>query len=169
MLDTLLVVHFVNTIIFLLLQSMKNNRLQHLKRFRWQPPLPPKVESLVTFRDELDMAPYLDASARATLASSSQYRLIGVVNHHGKACGSGHYTAVCRDVQAPENWLEFNDRVVRRVHFDDVVSSRVSAHSRIVLVLFHEPIIIPSLLLLARLFICRRTYCSINASTPVYR
>ncbi len=79
------------------LESLPRILCLHLKRFRWQPPLPPKVNTNVTFPAELDMMPYVDQSVRDTMTTSTQYRLFAVVNHHGKACGSGHYTCVTRD------------------------------------------------------------------------
>jgi ubiquitin C-terminal hydrolase len=143
------------------LESVPRILCLHFKRFRWQPPLPPKVNTLVSFPAELDMLPYVDASVRDTIATSTKYRLFAVINHLGKACGSGHYTAMCldeaaaaataaaaaaataasavttapsdangastaaeavNDSAAAPTWIEYDDRNVRRVAFDSVVS-----------------------------------------------
>ena len=48
-----------------------------------------------------------------------KYRLIGVVYHHGKNAGGGHYTVDVRRQDGRE-WIRLDDTVLRRVRSEDV-------------------------------------------------
>ena len=57
-------------------------------------------------------------------SSSPQYKLYGVLYHHGESVGSGHYTV---DVLHPNGdgdtgdvWLHIDDEVVTRMGHEDV-------------------------------------------------
>ena len=48
-----------------------------------------------------------------------QYRLIGVVYHHGKSASGGHYTVDVRRQDGRE-WIRLDDTVIRRIRSEDV-------------------------------------------------
>ena len=48
-----------------------------------------------------------------------KYRLIGVVYHHGKNAGGGHYTVDVRRQEGRE-WIRLDDTVIRRIRSEDV-------------------------------------------------
>lgn len=48
-----------------------------------------------------------------------RYRLIGVIYHHGKNAGGGHYTVDVRRQDARE-WIRLDDTVIRRIRGEDV-------------------------------------------------
>lgn len=80
-----------------------------LKRFtygRWKKE---KIRAEVSFTEQLELKKYLHQES--VHAQSSQYQLIGMVNHTG-CIDFGHYTADCRN---PTNgkWYSFNDSQVR--------------------------------------------------------
>ena len=51
-----------------------------------------------------------------------KYRLIGVVYHHGKNAGGGHYTVDVRR-QNDREWIRLDDTVIRRVKSEDVAEA----------------------------------------------
>ena len=66
----------------------------HLKRFRWMGggSHRDKIGIHVQFDEMLDMAPFCVDNSRAT---RTQYRLCGVIIHHGRGFNCGHYTSYC--------------------------------------------------------------------------
>ena len=50
-----------------------------------------------------------------------KYRLFGVVYHHGKNAGVGHYTVDVRRQDGRE-WIRLDDTVIRRIRSDDVAA-----------------------------------------------
>lgn len=51
-----------------------------------------------------------------------KYRLIGVIYHHGKNAGGGHYTVDVRRQEGRE-WIRLDDTVIRRVRGEDVAEA----------------------------------------------
>ncbi|KAE8337030.1 hypothetical protein BDV24DRAFT_154710 [Aspergillus arachidicola] len=51
-----------------------------------------------------------------------KYRLIGVIYHHGKNAGGGHYTVDVRRQDGRE-WIRLDDTVIRRVRSEDVAEA----------------------------------------------
>ena len=53
-----------------------------------------------------------------------RYKLFGVLYHHGKSAGSGHYTIDVlhpnRDGDTEEVWLHIDDEAVTRMRHEDV-------------------------------------------------
>ncbi|KAG8526312.1 uncharacterized protein KY384_000305 [Bacidia gigantensis] len=50
-----------------------------------------------------------------------KYRLVGVVYHHGKNAGLGHYTVDVRRQDGRE-WIRIDDTVIKRIRSDDVAA-----------------------------------------------
>ena len=70
------------------------------------------------------VGPEMMAPVAGKSAEPVHYKLYGVLYHHGKSAGSGHYTV---DVLHPngdsgdeEVWLNFNDEVVSAMRHEDV-------------------------------------------------
>lgn len=51
-----------------------------------------------------------------------KYRLVGVIYHHGKNAGGGHYTVDVRRQDGRE-WVRLDDTVIRRVRSEDVAEA----------------------------------------------
>lgn len=49
-----------------------------------------------------------------------QYRLIGIVYHHGRNASGGHYTVDVRRQDSRE-WIRLDDTVIRRIRSEDVI------------------------------------------------
>lgn len=94
----------------------------HLKRFVYRGERAIKTESFIKYPVEhLSIA----NNICSINPSDSNYRLFGVIEHHGE-CGGGHYTAVCRN-RINDMWYRFDDSRVYRIpnsRVDDVVSNR---------------------------------------------
>ncbi|CAG2185127.1 USP44_49 [Mytilus edulis] len=72
----------------------------HLKRFRWSGRLHrEKIHTPAMFDEVLDMGPFCDCKSD-TNTGNVNYRLTGVVIHHGTGFKSGHYTANCWNSEA---------------------------------------------------------------------
>jgi ubiquitin carboxyl-terminal hydrolase 10 len=57
--------------------------------------------------------------AQMTFSGLPQYRLTGVIYHHGKNASSGHYTVDVRRQEGQE-WIRLDDTVIRRIRSEDV-------------------------------------------------
>ena len=73
------------------------------------------------------VVPEMMARVAGKSAEPVHYKLYGVLYHHGKSAGSGHYTV---DVLHPngdsgdeEVWLNFDDEVVSAMRHEDVFGS----------------------------------------------
>ncbi|XP_071121076.1 ubiquitin carboxyl-terminal hydrolase 44-like isoform X1 [Mytilus edulis] len=95
----------------------------HLKRFRWSGRLHrEKIHTPAMFDEVLDMGPFCDCKSD-TNTGNVNYRLTGVVIHHGTGFKSGHYTANCWNSEA-ESWINFNDSRVRYIPIEEVLLSQ---------------------------------------------
>eukprot|EP01130_Rhizamoeba_saxonica_P004157 TRINITY_DN1710_c0_g2_i1.p1 TRINITY_DN1710_c0_g2~~TRINITY_DN1710_c0_g2_i1.p1 ORF type:complete len:624 (-),score=118.57 TRINITY_DN1710_c0_g2_i1:1512-3383(-) len=91
----------------------------HLKRFRtlgvWGSR---KVDNFVRFPlEELDLSGYIPNAEVAPI-----YNLWAVSNHYGSSAHAGHYTAYAKHPNTKE-WFRYDDRSVRPISSDSVVSS----------------------------------------------
>lgn len=104
-----------------------------LKRFKQQANgRKVKITNRINFSQTLNLANYL-VNLQAPTDSFSQlrqiqpefnrlkceYKLIGVINHHGSLEG-GHYTASCLN---RGEWVNYNDSFVNTILFDKVVTN----------------------------------------------
>ncbi|XP_045175243.2 ubiquitin carboxyl-terminal hydrolase 44-like [Mercenaria mercenaria] len=77
----------------------------HLKRFRWSGRIHrEKISTHVATDELLDLKPFCSNN----IDPQPQYRLFGVIIHHGRGFGSGHYTAYTWNKEA-ESWVHCND------------------------------------------------------------
>lgn len=89
----------------------------HLKRF--SPFTNGKISKQVRFRRSLDLAKY--AKRPSGVSSSSVYKLVGLISHHGSSMNRGHYTAVG---QAPSgSYHRFDDQLVNEISYNEVSQS----------------------------------------------
>eukprot|EP00929_Paragymnodinium_shiwhaense_P033614 TRINITY_DN18429_c0_g1_i1.p1 TRINITY_DN18429_c0_g1~~TRINITY_DN18429_c0_g1_i1.p1 ORF type:complete len:924 (+),score=193.05 TRINITY_DN18429_c0_g1_i1:152-2923(+) len=95
----------------------------HLKRFKYDGNWfnGSKNSKVVTFpvNRPLDMSCFLESPS----GQSSEYRLIGLIQHIGSKMGAGHYIAYCRHKKRPDDWFEFDDLQVSTVSADHVENS----------------------------------------------
>lgn len=98
----------------LTLKSLPQVLCVQLKRFRHDH-FSSKVNNAVEYPvDGLDLRHFLHKEfIGSPLSSSSEYDLLGIVNHRGSFNG-GHYVAYCRNLQTGR-WLEFDDSRVREI------------------------------------------------------
>lgn len=77
----------------------------YIVNFRWSGRLHrEKIHTPVMFDEVLDMKPFCDS-----VTADVNYRLIGVVIHHGTGFKSGHYTANCWN---PESGKLFTSNIL---------------------------------------------------------
>ncbi|KAL5006311.1 hypothetical protein ScPMuIL_015117 [Solemya velum] len=94
----------------------------HLKRFRWSGRLHrEKICTHVAFNDVLDMKPFCNHSAESN--ECYNYKLLGVVIHHGRGIASGHYTAYTWNSEA-QTWVHCNDSRLQISPLEDVLQSQ---------------------------------------------
>lgn len=86
-----------------------------LKRFSYGKWRKEKINTRVSFPDELDLSRFTTESKDSSVERSS-YRLVGVVNHSG-GIDFGHYTAECRN-PINQKWYTFNDSHVTSSTYD---------------------------------------------------
>jgi ubiquitin carboxyl-terminal hydrolase 10 len=97
----------------------------HLKRFQYDSTSTgtQKIWKKVGYPLELELPKEVFPPAKrgglAAKVGQPNYRLIGVVYHHGKSAAGGHYTVdVLR--QDGKDWVRMDDTVVRRIRAEDV-------------------------------------------------
>jgi hypothetical protein len=108
--------------------------LIHIARFAFVGGVTRKLDTHVEFGAQLEVPIDLFA-VHAAPASAPQYRLRGVVRHHGASASSGHYTA-CVLVQKPatkkepasDEWYLFDDMNVSTTSESAVLDSTDSAY-----------------------------------------
>lgn len=61
-----------------------------------------KISTQVAFDEVLDIKPFCDKS-EGEEEESYTYNLMGVIIHHGRGFGSGHYTACCWNAEASKS------------------------------------------------------------------
>ncbi|KAK3101502.1 hypothetical protein FSP39_004057 [Pinctada imbricata] len=89
----------------------------HLKRFRWSGRLHrEKISTQVGIDEILDMTPFCVNPD----PGGSVYHLMGVIVHHGRGFGCGHYTAYCWNSEA-ESWVHCNDSRMKFCTLDEVL------------------------------------------------
>ena len=78
--------------------------------------------------DGLRMGDFVTSSSSSSSSSSRaaadgpEYKLYGMVIHHGRAMDQGHFTAMA--LAEDGDWYEFNDHRVRRLASSDEVKSQ---------------------------------------------
>lgn len=98
-----------------------------LKRFQYTRWSRERLNNPVSFPlENLDLSPYLTASARETSTVNPVYDLAAVSKHIG-SLGGGHYVAFSRSSIDGE-WYHFDDSSVRRCSEEDVASDKVGAY-----------------------------------------
>ncbi|XP_022323402.2 ubiquitin carboxyl-terminal hydrolase 44-like [Crassostrea virginica] len=107
----------------LLLKKLPPVLRLHLKRFRWSGRNHrEKICTQVAFDEVLDIEPFCDKSEMEG-GESYQYNLMGVIIHHGRGFGSGHYTACCWNSEA-NSWINCNDSKVKLCSKEEVLLSQ---------------------------------------------
>ena len=93
----------------------------HLKRFNydWQTDTTTKLNNQFTFPKSLDLSS-ICAGIKEGEEDFAQYDLQAVVVHVGEY-GAGHYYAYVRPDVNSDSWYRFNDDIVDKVSFQDVV------------------------------------------------
>jgi ubiquitin carboxyl-terminal hydrolase 7 len=94
----------------------------HLKRFNydWQTDRTTKLNNQFTFPKSLDLS-FICAGTKEGDEKLTQYELHGIVVHVGEY-GAGHYYAYVRPDMSRDIWYRFNDHVVEKVSFEDVIN-----------------------------------------------
>ena len=97
----------------LTLKSLPQVLCVQLKRFRHDSYFSSKINTVVEYPMEgLDLRHFLHREfIGSPLSSSSEYDLLGIVNHRGSFNG-GHYVAYCKNFETGQ-WYEFDDSRVR--------------------------------------------------------
>ncbi|KAL4224627.1 Ubiquitin carboxyl-terminal hydrolase 49 [Mactra antiquata] len=92
----------------------------HLKRFRWSGRIHrEKISTHVATDELLDLKPFCSN----TKDMLCQYELFGVIIHHGRGFGSGHYTAYTWNNEA-DSWVNCNDSRMILSSLDDVLTAQ---------------------------------------------
>ncbi|KAH3894173.1 hypothetical protein DPMN_018330 [Dreissena polymorpha] len=92
----------------------------HLKRFRWSGRIHrEKISTHVASDEVLDLGPFLSSRTGA----GDLYQLFGVIIHHGKGFGSGHYTAYAWNHEA-ESWVNCNDSRMVLSSLEEVLTAQ---------------------------------------------
>ncbi|KAK3591917.1 hypothetical protein CHS0354_005136 [Potamilus streckersoni] len=95
----------------------------HLKRFRWSGRLHrEKINTHVAVDDLLDLMPFCSQRTNGKKADY-EYKLTGLIMHHGKGFGSGHYTAYVWNNEAA-SWVHCNDSRLQMVTQEDVLQAQ---------------------------------------------
>lgn len=111
--------------------------LLHVNRVDWSTGGPKKIrDKLVLAKLTLDLSPWviartttMDSSSAtgeagrklgASSSPSAQFHLVSLVEHHGRAAGTGHYTSIGKSGSAAgDGWRVFNDHRVTLLRQDD--------------------------------------------------
>ena len=95
----------------------------HLQRFSFEETGVRKINTYLSYKTELDMAPYMADGAEG----ETRYRLFGVFVHSG--CSSdGHYYSYLHLSEGPGDWLMFNDSLVDVVMEGDAVQKNFGGY-----------------------------------------
>ena len=106
------------------IETLPQVLILHLKRFQYESSGgTQKIWKKVGYPLELEIPKELfPQHKRGSLQNHGglpKYRLIGVVYHHGKNAGGGHYTVDVRRQEGRE-WIRLDDTVIRRIRSEDV-------------------------------------------------
>lgn len=106
----------------LTLKSLPQILCVQLKRFRHDSYFSSKINTVVEYPvDGLDLRHFLHKEfIGSPLSSSSEYDLLGIVNHRGSFNG-GHYVAYCKNAETGR-WYEFDDSRVRVVSEEELMN-----------------------------------------------
>ncbi|KAJ5738093.1 hypothetical protein N7493_001248 [Penicillium malachiteum] len=100
----------------------------HLKRFQYDSHTgaTQKIWKKVGYPLDLEIPREVFPTHRRNALTASgglpQYRLMGVIYHHGKNASGGHYTVDVRRQDGRE-WIRMDDTVIRRVRSEDVAEA----------------------------------------------
>ncbi|KAH9998207.1 hypothetical protein BJV77DRAFT_1064759 [Russula vinacea] len=109
-----------------LLEALPPVLVLHLERFLYDAATDriDKISKPVQFAPELEIPPEIMAPISGNSAEPVQYRLSGVLYHHGASAGSGHYTVDVLnpngDSSSREGWLHIDDETVSAVRQEEV-------------------------------------------------
>jgi len=95
-----------------------------LKRFSYGKWRKEKINTRVSFPDQLDLSAFTTESKDQSVINS-RYTLVGMVNHSG-GIDFGHYTAECRN-PTNQKWYTFNDSHVTASGYDQSQQHESSA------------------------------------------
>jgi ubiquitin carboxyl-terminal hydrolase 10 len=91
-------------------------------------------------RDPIKLSRHLDLTTYCTSQDDIeplQYRLVGIVHHHGSTPSSGHYTAdVLRSDGQAKEWISFDDGVSHPIALEDLVN--ICDHQRTAYMLLYK-------------------------------
>ncbi|KAJ5937200.1 hypothetical protein N7454_004855 [Penicillium verhagenii] len=110
------------------IETMPPVLILHLKRFQYDSltGATQKIWKKVGYPLDLEIPrEVFPAHRRNTLTASGglpQYRLMGVIYHHGMNASGGHYTVDVRRQDGRE-WIRMDDTVIRRVRSEDVAEA----------------------------------------------
>ncbi|KAI5299039.1 hypothetical protein KEM56_003567, partial [Ascosphaera pollenicola] len=107
------------------IESLPSVLILHLKRFQYDATThgTQKIWKKIGYPLDLELPlEVLAPQRRNTLTPPPKYRLIGVIYHHGKNAGGGHYTVDVRRQDGRE-WIRIDDTVIRRVRPEDVAGA----------------------------------------------
>ncbi|CAG8572304.1 993_t:CDS:10 [Paraglomus occultum] len=91
----------------------------HLKRFVYDKTGgTQKLQKVVQYSDKLIIHPELISASQRT-PKLIEYKLFGVVYHHGSSATGGHYT--CDVLRQNDQWLRIDDTVIKPATTEDVV------------------------------------------------
>ncbi|KAL1917219.1 uncharacterized protein VTP21DRAFT_4875 [Calcarisporiella thermophila] len=105
----------------LYLETLPPVLIIHLKRFVYDSIAggTQKLHKQIKYSTRLTIKPEMISPARRT-PQPTEYKLFGVVYHHGKSATGGHYT--CDVLRQNGEWLHFDDTVITPASEDEVVS-----------------------------------------------
>lgn len=110
------------------IESLPPVLILHLKRFQYDNVTKgtQKIWKKIGYPLDLEIPrevfPPHRRNAMALHGGLPKYRLIGVIYHHGKNAGGGHYTVDVRRQDGRE-WIRLDDTVIRRIRGEDVAEA----------------------------------------------
>lgn len=118
----------VNATKQIFIDSLPPVLILHLKRFHYDSATnrAQKIWKKVGYPLELDIPKEVLPPHRRNLLSTQggagQYRLMGVIYHHGKNASGGHYTVDIRRQDGRE-WIRMDDTALRRIRSEEVAQA----------------------------------------------
>lgn len=102
------------------IESLPPVLILHLKRFQYDNTGgTQKIWKSIGYPLELEIPNEALSPAGRSNLNKVQYKLVGVVYHHGKSATNGHYTV---DVRRQDGWIRMDDTTVKRVSERDVLA-----------------------------------------------
>lgn len=93
--------------------NIPNVLIINLKRFKNNKNSVHKIDTFVSYSQDLDMTPYMCELIQAT---NNNYKLTSVIHHYG-AYGGGHYVEYSK---IDDDWYLFNDAGVQKINSDKI-------------------------------------------------